>query len=163
RSYLNPVTIYCFIWCTVVTLYELKLVNYFELTLKTWIIIFLFQLFYILGCFIAKDLVLKNRVSLNNDKTNIIYDKKMLLKTIYFLTIISSVAILPNLFFTFKRYGLNLLNQTNQLYADRLTGQNSITIPYLTAFIEPALILIGFYFSKYNFKMTLTFPIFLYL
>jgi oligosaccharide repeat unit polymerase len=139
-------------------LYELKLVYYYDLTTYTWFIIFIFQIVYIVGCIIGKTLIIKKgtNVAPLNITPNLERD---LMRSIILLTIIASIGIISNVIIGIKQYGFNLLKFTNQLYAARLSGDIDSGIPYLSSFIYPALILEGFYISKFKFKKILIIPV----
>lgn len=144
RKYLNPISIYSLFWASVVFLYELKLVYYFDLTIYTWFIIIIFQFVYNFGCIVGKTLFVKKRTigAPFNTLPNLERD---LMRAMIILTSIASIGIISNVIIGIKQYGFNLLKFTNQLYAARLSGDIESGIPYLSSFIYPALILEGYY------------------
>ena len=156
----NPISIYSAIWVLVVSLYELKLVHYYDLTMYTWLIIILFQLLYNIGCVFGGTLKLKSG-SITILKTENYASEKELKKTIIILTSIAAIGIISNVLIGIRQYGFNLLQFTNQLYVARLQGDIETGIPYLGSFIYPALILEGYYLSKYKFKKFLLIPVIL--
>lgn len=160
KKYLNPISLYSIVWTSVLFLYELKLVYYYDLTTYTWFIVIIFQFVYNIGCIIGKTLIVnKGTTSAHLNITPNM--EKNLMRAIIILTTIASIGIISNVIIGIKQYGFNLLKFTNQLYAARLSGDIDSGIPYLSSFIYPALILEGFYISKFKFKKILIVPVML--
>lgn len=159
KAKINPISIYSIMWTVVTFLYELKLVRYYDLTLMTWLIIIVFQLAYNLGCIFGK--VKDSNEDNNGQFDSNSNDEKDLKRTIIILSLLTSISTVSNFLIAVKTYGLNLLMHTNQLYAARLSGDIENGIPYLGAFVYPALIYSGVYFEKFGFKKFILLPIIL--
>ena len=54
RKIVNPVVLYVLPWLLSVSLYEMKLIKYYPLSLTTWLIIILFQGLFFACCFVFK-------------------------------------------------------------------------------------------------------------
>jgi len=163
RTKINPISIYSILWTIMVVLYELKLVYYYDLTINTWLVIILFQLAYNFGCMLGKT---KRSSKAGNDKLlyssdNDNKDERDLRWTIIIFSLISLISTVSNLAIAIKLYGINLLNYTNQLYIDRLTGNIEESIPYIGVFVFIALIFAGIYIKKYGFRIFILLPIIL--
>ncbi|WP_077358728.1 O-antigen polymerase [Virgibacillus halodenitrificans] len=164
KKIFNPITIYSFVWVPVILLYELKLVYYYDLTVKTWTIIITFQLIYNFGCLLGRYITIKKEKTKNHRLINIRennLEQRELKITIIILSLFTSVSTISDLLIAIKKYGFNLLQFTNQLYYDRLSGSIESGIPYLGAFVFPALILSGIYFKKFGSNKILLLPIIL--
>lgn len=162
KKKINPVSIYCYVWSSVVFLYELKLIKYYPLTLTTWGVVFIMQLLYVMGCYIAKKIYheeLKATVDFEISSTHSIKSQKVILNIIIIITLISGCVILINVFQFFRMFGFNLLGQTNELYLFRLTGSEGIkTIPYLGVLVYVSLIFSAVYTVQYGFKKIFIIP-----
>ncbi|MFL9650012.1 O-antigen polymerase [Exiguobacterium chiriqhucha] len=155
----NPISLYSYVWCTIVLLYELKWIEYYDLTLQTWTILFMSQTAYVMGCYLA------TKITLNNyqmKKDYAIYEKdaeSYIFGVIVLITIISGIVILLNVFQYFSIFGYNLLSQTNELYSYRLSGSQGISkIPYIGVFIYIAMIFSAVYTVNYGFKKFFIIP-----
>jgi len=159
RTYVNPISIYSVIWTIAVTLYEIKLIYYYDLKAQTWLVIIGFQLLYIFGCifsFIFLNIGSRSR-KINN--ININEEKKQLKKLILILTFIGSISHFYGLYEAINLVGFDLLNSTYQLYAARLNGEISQGIPYLGVLNYVSLIFSGVYIKKFGFEKFIFLPI----
>lgn len=159
---INPISIYSFIWVSVLVMYESGLLKFYELSIKTWIVIIVMQMFYVFGCYLGrKTIKLKAKQTTSND-VRYLKEERALRKTILTVSLISAIAIITNVVMSIKVYGINLLKATTEIYIDRVNNtQEFETVPYFGAFIFIAIILSGVYIKKYGVKMFLFFPIFL--
>lgn len=166
KEKVNPISIYSTIWVMMLVTYELKLVEYYNLTFMTWCVIISFQLAYSIGCVLGQAKHKTDRYSTDeNPKTNIVKDIKnkkiedRLKLVILVLAAISALGIIPNLLVLINRYG-NIFQATNIIYDDRLTGnQDFELIPYMGTLIHMSVILSGIYINRYGVKLFLTIPI----
>lgn len=158
---INPISLYSYVWCIIVLLYELKWIEYYALTLQTWTILFLSQTAYALGCYLATKITF-SRNQVKNKKSTNIYEKDAepyIFRIIVLITIFSGIVILFNVFQYFSIFGYNLLNQTNELYSYRLNGSQGISkIPYIGVFIYIAMIFSAVYTVNYGFRKFFIFP-----
>ena len=163
KNKINPISIYSVVWTFMTILYELKLVYYYDLTLLTWLIIIVFQIAYNFGCIVGKTMSIYtkryNIKSHNNINITNVKHKKDLKRMIIILSLLASISTISNLSIAIKKYGINLLKYTNQLYAARLAGDIDSGIPYLGIFVYPALIYAGIYFVKFNYNKIILLPI----
>lgn len=151
KKYINILSLYIFIWLLNVILYEIKLVYYNSLTIKTWIILFLNILIFSIGCLFPKNkkIFLFRKININ---------EKQLYKYIVITSLVSSIAIIFNLFLLIDRYGWNLFSATTYIYGDNLNGVGVKTIPYLGSLSLLALLLSSVYLINFGFKKMLICP-----
>ncbi|MGO4694202.1 O-antigen polymerase [Paenibacillus sp. 2TAB26] len=159
---INPISIYSIIWVSVMVLYESGLIKLYELSIKTWVVVILMQLFFVIGCYLArKSMNFGNNQEISKE-VSYYREESILRKIIIILSLVSSIAIVTNVMMFVKIYGINLLKATIQIYIDRVNQlQEFETIPYLGAFIYIVMILIGVYIKKFGVKLFLLFPVIL--
>ncbi len=160
RATVNPISLYSIMWTTMVVLYELKLVYYYDLTTTTWIIIIVFQLVYNIGCILGKR---NPGCTYQTDNEQFVTgvsvgSKKDLRTAIVILCLLASISVVSKLMIAIRAYGFNLVAYTNQLYADRLAGNIRSGIPYLDCLLYPALVYSGVYFTKFGFNNVILLP-----
>lgn len=168
KQVINPITIYGFIWLTMIILYEMKLVKYYDLTFTTWCVIFIFQSAYSFGCILGHARYKKYPATKANEKELLalnLASKKIeqrLKLVILSLAAISALGIIPNIFILIGNYGANIFQITNQIYNDRLTGnRNFELIPYIGTVIHMSVILSGIYINRFGMKKFLVIPVLL--
>ena len=152
KKVINILSLYIFIWLLNVLLYELKLLQYNNLEIKTWLILCANIIIFSFGCLIPK----KNFLSCLDDKE---IDESTLLKIIIISCIIASIGIIPNLLMLISKYGYNILKSTTYIYADNLNGNGIKAIPYLGSLSMFALLLTSTYITNYGFKKILVLPL----
>lgn len=166
KKKINPVSIYSVVWLSIVVLYEMKLIQYEEISFKTWSVIFLFHIVFFLGNFIGV-MIVREKVK---RKANICIAKKCdlekarkIYQVIVVTTIISAVAILPNIISIIKIYGIgNLIESISIIYNERVSSTSSATyIGYFGPFIFIALIYMSLYIKRYGVKKFFVIPIIL--
>ena len=161
RNFLNPITIYFTPWFFMVLLYELKFVYYYELTLTTWSLVYLFHIVYLVGCFIGNKLNLSKVVLTRKSITPMDFRKK-LKYIILTLCVISSLSILNSVINLFRIYGIDFIFNAQRIYGMRVSGQSGFqTIPYVGAAIYLAIPLLGIYISKYGTSLFMVIPLLL--
>lgn len=152
KKTINPITIYCAVWECAVVLHQSALIDFYDLSFFTWIVIIGGEFLFAMGCFIGAHL--KGRsfcIEYNESEL-----KKQLSKYIAITAILSGVAIVGNYLALVAYYGTDLLAQITQIYSDRVHGGTEIeTIPYLGSFIYIAVALLGIYLKKYGFSLLL--------
>jgi oligosaccharide repeat unit polymerase len=170
RKKINPISLYSFIWVPMLIAYELKFIYYYNLTLTTWFVIISFQLAYSFGCAIGqlkfnKEKSINNIIVQSDDIYLDLSNKKIRqhLKTvILFLSGISALAIVPNFISLVNNYGIDILQYTNQIYHDRLSGSQGFElIPYLGTIVHLAVILSGVFIARYGVRLFIFIPIIL--
>lgn len=150
-KYINILSIYILIWVLNVLLYEMKLIQYNDLTLATWLILFLNILLFSVGCLLPKKNTKKDLFDFNIEQNSL---KKYIIVCI----IISSLAIVPNTIMLMNHYGINILQHTTEIYTDSLLNQSIFTIPYLGSFSLLAVLLSSVYFFSFGFDKIIIFP-----
>lgn len=159
KAKINPISIYSIIWVTMVTLYEIKLVYYYDLTLSTWMVIITFQFAYNLGCYfgINRKKIKKNVLESLRPYNN---EEKDLKRVIVLFSAISLLGVIPNFITIVKLYGFNLFEHTNDIYINRIHGGLDSGVIYLDVLAYVAVIFSGIYIQKFRFRWYITFPIF---
>jgi len=152
---LNTLNIYLVIWLSMVGLYGLRLINYNNTSVITWIIVFISTVLVFIGYHLG------DRTKIMN--TTVPYefrerDERKLRKSIIHTSLFSMIAIIPNIAFLVQRYGINLLSKTTQIYYDNINGFAPPNIPYIGAVIYVACILVGIYFALFGFNIVLLLP-----
>lgn len=158
----NPVSIYCIVWQVAITVYKSGLIEFYETSALTWIMIFLMELLFAFSCYFGEHIK-----PLKPKKYHItIFDSSLLKvkikKWLIILTIISGAAIIINFFFLIKIYGLNVLEKINQIYHGRVSNTTTVkSIPYIGTLILVAMSFNGIYVKKYGFSWLLILDILL--
>lgn len=154
RKIVNPVTLYVVPWLLSVSLYEMKLINYYALSLTTWLVIILFQTLFFACCFVYKE---KREEKIRNYCHSL--DSRTVFWTIMALTAFSALAIMPNFIFFLHRYGITFVSKFSEVYNDRLNGNAPFSIPYIGPFIYLCVVLTGIYYKKYGINFYLFIPL----
>lgn len=152
---LISINIYFMIWITMIVLYALKLIKYYDLSVQTWLVIFLATILVFAGYQFGTRIKIRGV----SKKSNI--TEKSLKKSLYGTSAIAMIAIIPNTFFLMQRYGINILSKTTQIYYDNIAGVAPMSIPYLSAFAQVSCVFAGMYFISYGFKWFLGLPVLL--
>ena len=153
RALVNPISLYSITWVIITVLYEVRLVAFYDLTLTTWVTIVAFQVSYTIGCLFGK---MKHPPTVDGISPQ---SKVSLGGTIIRLSLLASIGSISNFLIAVRRFGFNLLAHTNQLYAARMSGDIGSGVPYLGAFVYPALIFSGIYLARYGFSRIVILPI----
>lgn len=156
QKLLNVLNVYLLIWMFMVTFYNMKLILYYDLSALTWILIFASTILVFLGYRFGNRLKVRHcsesaREASTKDST--------LKKIIIVTSVLSMVAIVPNTLLLIQRYGINLLGQSSQIYADTNAGTAPFTVPYFSALAQVSCILAGIYFAKYGFHPIIILPL----
>ena len=154
RKIVNPVTLYVVPWLLSVSLYEMKLIKYYTLSLTTWLIIILFQGLFFACCFVFKE---KKEAKVRDYCHSL--DSRTVFWTIMALTAFSALAIMPNFIFFLHRYGITFMSKFSEVYNDRLNGNAPFSIPYIGPFIYLCVVLTGIYYKKYGINFYLFIPL----
>ena len=154
RKIVNPVVLYVLPWLLSVSLYEMKLIKYYTLSLTTWLIIILFQGLFFACCFVFKE---KKEVKVRDYCHSL--DRRTVFWTIMALTAFSALAIMPNFIFFLHRYGITFMSKFSEVYNDRLNGNAPFSIPYIGPFIYLCVVLTGIYYKKYGINFYLLIPL----
>ncbi|HVO72455.1 MAG TPA: oligosaccharide repeat unit polymerase, partial [Ignavibacteriaceae bacterium] len=159
KFWFNPVAAYTFVWGGMISLYELRLLNYFQLTAQTWFIIVTTYLIFFIGSVTP---LLTGRYepdagkSINSKGIPIFSDGgKSVGIVLYILAAIGLFGALHSWYTLFKIYGslFSILLSANDIYTKRTESIIPGMIPYIAAFTYAGLILAGMY-TVYKKKLT---------
>ena len=168
RQWFNHLSIYTVIWMSMIILYELKLMAYFDLRVETWIII----IFAFVALWLGSLTVILARTTKNNESDEISYfdyksvpifadNGKTLKKVIIIFTLIGSLSAFYQWWVLIKEFGslTAVLLHAAIIYQLRVQGEISTGIPYIFALVHVALILSGIYSAyKGKFNIFILFP-----
>ena len=159
----NPLSLYAVIWYFMLTFYNLRLINYVNLSFETWNVIFLSFLALFLG--ILTYATAKN--SLNNSSEKQITQKKELPiilrndgKILFWLTIVFGTiglfSAIQTWFVVMNKYNsvIELLLHLGRIYQMRVSGELEGIIPYLSLFTFSAIFFSAIY-SAYHKRIKL--------
>lgn len=155
KKLLNSLNIYLLIWSLMVFAYHLKLISFYDLSAKTWFVLFLATLLVYCGYYFGR----RVKVGIYSIERN--YSKDELIRIIKICSFISMIAIIPNTIFLIQRYGINLLENTTQIYYDNINGVAPTNIPYLSVFAQTACVFSGMLVAEYGFHKVIALPLFL--
>lgn len=151
RKIYNPISLYTAVWVLAVGLYSGNLIEFYDLSYFSWIVIFLGHLLFVCGCLLG--VYVKPVHSMSIEHNDCLLKKNIFLGILVTL-LLSSVAIVGNVKTMMSIYGVNLYENVIQIYADRVNESQKIeTIPYLSSFIFISLPLLGVYTKKYGFNL----------
>ncbi len=158
RKWLNPLTVYGLVWECAVLLHQSGLVAFFPLSLDTWVVIFLGQILFALGCYVGMRIQVAAPPLLPDAAAMQVTLKRYMILSV----LLSGIAIIGNYLLMVAHYGNDLLGVITQIYADRVNSTADIpTIPYLDSFIYVAIALAGIYLRRFGFSFWLL-PILLF-
>lgn len=162
KKWFNPFSLYIAIWTSMVSLYELKLIQFNTLTLKTFLIIIAGALLFLLGVLtiysaryslgISNDVFTTERIKLKffSDEGKIIKKIIFLTSTIGLLSAIQHWYVLVNEFGSIPA----ALFQAHKIYRQGIEGELQGVIPYIFIFSYVGVFFGGAY-SAYKNKLTL--------
>ncbi len=161
KKIFNPLSIYVFIWGGLIVLYELKLIPYDSLNLKTWFIVFLAFFLFLIGCvtvFFATYLNKRDEKTtyLNNQKILSQKDIQVLALLILIFSVVGIFSAFQHWYILINKFGSIasvLLNATKN-YRMRVQGELDGVIPYLFISSYIAIFFSAIY-TAYKKKITL--------
>ncbi len=157
----NHVSIYAFSWMMMLILYNLKLLDYYDLIWQAWFIIIIGFTSFFMGSLVvvfARKVFQKDFAGTNKNVTiSFLSDNGKALK--YALVIISFIALLgaiQNWLVLIKGFGSieGVLVHANLVYSMRIRNEIPGQIPYISGFGFAGIVLAGIY-SGYKNKITL--------
>lgn len=121
----NPITIYVFVWTGLISLYELKLFKYYDLSIETWFVIFLAFCSFVLGIFIFYYASRDKEISFRTSKIEIneLFENPKLIKFLILSTgLISLLSSLQNWYVLLQEYDTltNILLSAAEIYKKRV-------------------------------------------
>lgn len=160
KFWFNPISFYSFVWGSVVVLFELKFIKYYDLEIETWIIIIVSWLLYVTGA-VTIYLLYPTKVQHTNAEHHISYpvmdiNIHHLKKILWVLNLIALIAALYNLYLVAKLLGglFNAFIIGNLVYSYRVAEGIPGSIPYISSLVFTASALSGAYTAKVQ-KITL--------
>ena len=141
-----------------VIFYEFKWIQYYDLTLKTHIVLVSSFLLYSVGALAGyefgscRSLKIKlNNIGCRKYVSEYIY-KKRIRRVILVTTVIGGISTILAILSIIGRYGFSFYKKITSVYSDRLLGVFSAdSISYIGSMLFIAVILAGIYFTKYGF------------
>lgn len=135
----NPITIYSFVWTGLISLYQLKLFKYYELSFETWFVVFLSFYSFFFGIILYYYFTRDKRIIYKPLKLSIneIIQNTQLIKLIILTTgLIALVSSLQNWYILLKEYDsvVNILINAQEIYQKRVDGEIKGVLPYTWAF-----------------------------
>ncbi|MBZ0184233.1 MAG: oligosaccharide repeat unit polymerase [Melioribacteraceae bacterium] len=161
----NPITIYVFVWTGLISLYELKLLKYYDLSIEAWFVIFLAFCSFVFGIFIFYYASRDKEVSFRTSKIGIkeLFENPRLIKFLILSTgLISLLSSLQNWYILLQEYDTltNILLSAAEIYKKRVDGEIKGVIPYTWAFGFVSIFFSAIWSAKTNrFSLLTIFPI----
>lgn len=168
KKWVNPITVFCIPWGGMILFYDLKLVEYYDLSVETYLVVLMSTIVFfvsvLLGAYIRpiKFVIFKSKM-FKNDESKL--RKKMRLWIIG-LSMASIAANILRLIGLVGQYGWDFYNQLAKIYGEKLLGiysNSAFEIPYSGFLLVVVVILAGIYFSYWGFKKFLFLPLILLL
>lgn len=159
RDWFNPVTVFVCPWILMIVFYELKLIQYYELTLLTHVVLIITILLYVMGAVFGARYGRLNStkvtIGLKNKNLQITESeyKIIIRKIIIITTIIGGVSTLLAIRSIINRYGTDFYLKVTSIYSDRLLGEfHADSISYIGSVFNISVLLSSIYFVKYGFN-----------
>ncbi|MBL1212936.1 MAG: oligosaccharide repeat unit polymerase [Ignavibacteriae bacterium] len=163
-KWFNPVTIYTLIWYSMLNLYHLKLLRYYDLNVETWLYISGAYLSLLIGSatvYTARRIFnIKPSNNVNNDLKILLDGGKIIKIAIVVFSIIGFISAFQHWSVLIAKYGgiLEVLLKSNEIYRLRVAGKLEGVLPYLHSFAFIGVVLSGIYAAYFN-----KFPIIIFL
>lgn len=164
KKWVNPITAFCLPWGLMLFCYNLKLVEYYDLDVETYLVVLIGTVVFFMSCLIGANLHPLTLVITkygHNQVDMSIVEKKLKLWIIILSSAAVGVSIL-RLIGLVGQYGWDFYNQLAKIYGEKLLGiysNSAFEIPYSGFLIVTAVTLAGIYFSNYGFKKILLIPL----
>jgi oligosaccharide repeat unit polymerase len=158
KFWFNHLAIYTFVWGGMLFLYELKLLDYYDLKPEAWFVLIIAYLIFFIGS-VTPLLLYKTGKTSNNltDSFSALFSDggKSFALILYVLGFISLAAALWNWYVLFQLYGslVRILLSANEIYRMRVDSEIPGLLPYMGGFGYAGLILAGIY-TVYKGKIT---------
>lgn len=164
KKWVNPITAFCLPWGLMLFCYDLKLVEYYDLDVETYLVVLIGTVVFFMSCLIGANLHPLTLVITkygHNQVDMSIVEKKLKLWIIILSSAAVGVSIL-RLIGLVGQYGWDFYNQLAKIYGENLLGiytNSAFEIPYSGFLIVTVVTLAGIYFSNYGFKKILLIPL----
>ncbi len=169
KRWINPLFLYTSAWSFMITLYEMKLISYSQVSNSTWLIILLVYIMFFLGVitfYIAKSVYGRNEINLEIERSiemKLFSDGGKYVKNlILFFGIIGFLVALQHWYVLLNEFGGigGVLIGADDVYRMRIEGENFGKIPYLTSFSYIGVFLAALYSAyKNKFSILVIIPI----
>lgn len=168
EKWFNPITFYAVPWAVMILTYQLKLINYPDLKVDTWIIIFLTYWCFILGI-LSFYISHKNPDSRNNlfckeaFRVKLFEDDGKFLK--YLIFVFSTLGLIGGIQYwsvLLHDYGSfeNILLNAGKIYRERVQGEIHGVVPYIYLFSYLGVFFSALYTAyKQKFSILILYPI----
>ena len=169
KKIINPCSIYALIWIIDVLLYCMNGFQYEELSIKTLIVMCLFEISLCTGIMIGEKYSFKWGKGKHTTSLSIDYEavgaQIIIDKFIIISLLISSVSIISALISILSTYGISnillFINNVSQIYQGRATGEINYGIAIFSSMIYVTLILVSFQITRGRFKIFYIIPVFM--
>lgn len=151
HSFLNLISLYSVIWLNMIIWYEVRLIQFDQISTETYLYIYSAYIIFVLGNVLGK-LYLINSIDQKPDfLLNELLSEKLLKSIILPASIIGLITALLNWQQLFELYGSipNIFLHGQEVYGKRVKGDIIEVIPYINSFIYIAIFFSAIYFSKY--------------
>ncbi len=157
KRWINPITVFIYPWIVMIIFYEFKFIQYYDLTIKTHIVLIatfvLYSIGVLAGCEFGSSKAMVIKLSSGNKRaiSESEYKRRMRI-AILVTTVIGGISTVMAIISIIGRYGLNFYNKITSIYSDRLLGNfQADSISYIGSFLFIAVIITGMYFTRYGF------------
>jgi oligosaccharide repeat unit polymerase len=158
KQWFNHLAIYTFVWGGMLFLYELKLLDYYDIKPEAWFVIIIAYLIFFIGSLTPLLLFRTGNTTnrLSNSFSALFADGgKSFALILYILGFISLAGALWNWYVLFQIYGslVKILLSANEIYRMRVDSEIPGLLPYMGGFGYAGLIMAGIY-TVYKGKIT---------
>lgn len=163
KKYVNPLSIYSIIWFGLLTFFHLKLINYDNLSLNTWIIIIFSYISFILGILVyfTAIRIYKNEPNFIEDRNKSLpmifsNDGKILKYLVLFFSILGVIGALQHWSILINKYGsiVEVFLHLGRIRQLTVQGEIEGILPYISALSFVAIFFAGLY-SAWKKRITL--------
>lgn len=162
KTWFNSVVIYSLIWGVLLSLYELKLFNYYRLSSEAWLFIIASYFSFLIGAllpFIAKPKITTYNSKPIQPNKHIHLSDKLLVRLILVFGLIGLLVAVLNWKFLIDKYGsiAGVFLNANIIYGLRVKGEIPESIPYIGSVVYISLFFAGIHSAKHGRITMITF------
>lgn len=162
KKWFNHLFLYVSSWSLFIILYEIRLINYIQISSETWYIIFVTFIGFVAGTitvFSARSSLGKNNFSYKKSSVNSFLmssDLKLMKILIIICSLVGLISAIQHWYLLISKFGNieTVLIRANLIYRMRVAGELDETIPYLHSIAYAGVFLSGIY-TAYKNKFTL--------
>lgn len=157
-KWFNPLSIYSFIWMSMILLYELRLIPFADLRIETWVVILLGFISFLLGIltiYFARGIFKKNNTSSSTIPKILLDDGLTIKYAVVFLSIIGFYSAIQHWAVLIDEFGsiVGVLLNATKYYRMRVAGEIKGVVPYIFIASYIGIFLSGIY-TAYKKKLT---------